>query len=66
MTLAEFVRNETSERKFGEWMRRVDEIIYNRCYVGAEDLPDCTYRDWYDDGMTPKKAAGRAIKNARE
>mgnify|MGYP001614494459 CR=1 FL=1 len=30
------------------------------------DLPDCPFADWYDDGVTPKGAATRAVKLAEE
>ena len=51
---------------FTQWMRDVDALICKRTGVFADDLPDCCYRQWYDDGYTVKHAASAAIKNARE
>lgn len=43
------------------WHHDVDTIV--QCTVGCSvnDLPDCAYRDWYDEGMSPRDAAMRAI-----
>ena len=51
---------------FEDWMKLVDDEIYRRTGMAAEDLPDCCYRDWYEDGVRPAAAASRAIKNAKE
>jgi hypothetical protein len=52
---------------FNEWMRKVDEAIATKlCGMIAADLPDCPYRDWFDDGVKPSTAAARAIRAARE
>ena len=49
---------------FNEWMRLVDRIIMGKVGVGANDLPDCNYLDWGEDGKTPSAAANKAIKMA--
>lgn len=51
------------KRTFEEWMNQVD--IYLDATVGLthNDLADCCYRDWYDDGVSPKVAAKRALAN---
>jgi hypothetical protein len=51
---------------FDEWLKAVDTIITAKLGLSRDDLPDCCYRDWYDDGVTPKTAAFRAIRNASE
>ena len=51
---------------FEEWLRRVDEQIEAACYLSYQDLPDCPYRDWYEDGVSPRAAAKRAIKGLYE
>lgn len=53
-------------KTFEEWMKEVDTILMRTCYLSSADLPDCCYRDWYDQGVTPRSAASRAKKNASE
>ena len=43
------------------WCARIDDLIWYRTGCGREDLPDCLYHDWYDEGLTPLTAAIRAI-----
>lgn len=54
------------KQTFEEWLRAVDAAISAKCGLTHDDLPDCCYRDWYDDGVSAKSAAARAIKAARE
>jgi len=42
---------------FGEWMGKVDAVLLNTVGVGASDLADAPYRDYYDDEMSPREAA---------
>jgi len=51
---------------FEQWMKRVDQVLINYCGVGTDDLPDCTYRDWYDERLRPIRAANKALRNARD
>lgn len=51
---------------FKAWMAKVDAAVAAKCGLSASDLPDVCYRDWYEDGVTPKSAAARAVKAARE
>ncbi len=51
---------------FDDWKKSVNNEIVRQMGMEADDLPDYTYRDCYDDGVSPKTAATRAIKNARE
>ena len=53
---------------FEEWMKMVDTVLANRDLYGltSADLPDCCYRDWFDDGISPKSAATMALKNSVE
>jgi len=50
---------------FDKWMKDVDRILINYCGLSHEDLPDVCYADMYDDGRSPKGAAGVAIRNAK-
>ncbi len=54
------------EISFEAWMRAVDKEIDGLCGMSSADLPDVCYQDWYDDEVTPKQAAKRAMKNAGE
>ena len=51
---------------FDDWMKAVDDACYDRAGCSVYDLPDVCFRDWYDDGVSPKSAAGRAIRSARD
>ena len=52
-------------KTFDQWMAAVNAALKSEG-LDVRDLPDCPYHDWYDDGVNPKAAARRAIKNARE
>lgn len=56
----------TTERTFAQWMVEVDKACYKRAFLSVHDLPDCCYRDWYDDGVSPGCAARKALRAARE
>jgi hypothetical protein len=51
---------------FDQWMREVNHSIALRTGMTSDDLPDCCYRDWYDDGLEAKRAASQAIKAAKD
>lgn len=55
-----------NEDHFRDWMGAVDRAVSARVGLSAADLPDCPYRDWFDDGVTPQTAARRAVKRAQE
>lgn len=56
----------TATYQFQRWMRQVDECIRQRTGgMDSNDLPDCTYSDWFADGVTARGAASRAIKYAK-
>ena len=50
---------------FNAWMSKVDAHIANVCGFTSEDLPDCCYADWFEDGITPSRAAKKAIRFAK-
>jgi hypothetical protein len=54
------------KKTFEQWMKEVDEHLEDRCGMSSNDLPDVCYRDWYDDGIPPKRAAGMAFKSAQD
>jgi hypothetical protein len=46
--------NETACKQcYLSWCVQVDSRIQELCGLGLDDLPDCLYRDWYDDGGKP-------------
>ena len=51
------------ERSFESWMASVDKLVGYRG-LSVYDLPDCCYRDWFDDRVRPIRAANRALSNA--
>lgn len=50
---------------FDAWMKLVDSLVQRKTGLSVYDLPDCAYRDWYDDGKTPASAAAKAVKLAK-
>ena len=44
------------------WMYQLDELCWSKFGVSINDLADCCYRDWYEDGLTPARAFRRAQK----
>jgi len=51
---------------FKQWLEHVNFHLETQHGLSSEDLPDCCYRDWHDEGVTPLQAAKRAIRNAKE
>lgn len=49
---------------FERWMQRVDAIVVRAIGLSVYDLPDCCYRDWYEDRVRPVYAAQRALRRA--
>lgn len=42
---------------------QVDQYIAQRAFgCTSADLADCCYADWYEDGVSPRSAASRAIR----
>jgi hypothetical protein len=50
---------------FAQWLACVDHWLLARTGMVSADLPDCCYRDWFEDGVTPRQAASRAIRAAK-
>lgn len=51
---------------FESWMENVDRAVAAKTGLRVHDLPDCSFRNWYDDGVRAKSAASRAIRAARD
>ena len=53
-------------KTFEVWIKEVDAHIVKKVGLYHDDLPDCLYHDWYEDGVSPSSAASRAIRSAKE
>lgn len=47
---------DSPDTAFRSWMRAVDQVLLRKYDVTHLDLPDPTWRDWFDDGLTPSQA----------
>ena len=52
------------QKTFEQWKKEADQICSRDFGLSLEDLEDCCYRDWYEDGISPKVAVKRAIQNS--
>ena len=58
-------RHENEMRQeFDKWMKKVEGYVVELTGLSTDDLPDCCYYDWYEDGMAPKPAARKAMRQA--
>lgn len=55
---------QTERPSFEMWMHTVDVAIQYRAGISVLDLPDCCYRDWYDDEISPDTVANRVLEDA--
>jgi hypothetical protein len=51
-------------RDFAEWMAQVDSELESMIGLVSADLPDCLWRDWFEDGTSVKEAALQALEDA--
>jgi hypothetical protein len=51
-------------KTFEQWKQEVDRAVQSLAGLSADDLEDWGYRDAYDDGMSPKRAAIHALANS--
>jgi len=49
---------------YERWMDFVDNHVQRTVGCSVYDLPDCPFRIWHDDGMSPLEAASEALKEA--
>lgn len=52
------------EREFKDWMNKVDASVGAKVGLSVYDLPDCAFRDWFEDGVRAGAAARSAIRAA--
>ena len=44
-----------SELTFNEWKDKINSLVKNKINIDIEELPDMTYRDWYENNnLTPE------------
>jgi hypothetical protein len=54
------------EQSYEAWKRLVDAEIQRRTGMTADDIDDWRYTRDFDEGVSAKRSAARAIKNAKE
>lgn len=62
--LKEIPEEPSQPTDFDGWMEDVDNAVEALAGVSVHDLPDCCYRDWFDEGLSPREAARLALQNA--
>lgn len=51
---------------FPAWMAAVNAAVIEKCGLCAADLPDWPYMPAWERGVSPKSAAAKAVKAAKE
>ena len=46
---------------FQTWLRKCDAIVSGKVGLGLNDLPDANWRDYFEDGLSPKDAADLSL-----
>lgn len=49
-----------------QWKGAVNAAVVRSTGMSADDLPDWNYRDAFDKGMQPSRAAAAVVRNAKE
>ncbi len=55
-----------TEMTFEQWMKAVEVAFTAEYGASIHDLPDCPFRDWFEDGEDPEGAAELCYENAQE
>lgn len=50
------------KQTFEQWFAKVDMEVKKIASISVNDLPDCPYYDWYENRVSPLRAAKRALK----
>ncbi len=48
---------------YKEWMKKVDAVVQSKVGCSVHDLADFTFRDFFDDGISPYDTAMDVIEN---
>lgn len=51
------------KKTFEQWKNEANKICEANYGMSLDDLEDCCYMDWYEDGVSPNAAVKRAIKH---
>jgi hypothetical protein len=54
--------NQKYEANFEAWMKKVDAAVGERSDLSYMDLTNQPYRDWFEDGVRPARAAVKALR----
>jgi len=46
---------------FNQWMLQLDRAVSAKIGASVHDLPDMTFRDWFDDGLTIEEAVEEVL-----
>ena len=65
IALAAVERVLAQKLSFDDWKREADKVCQAKTGMSLDDLPDVPFMDWYEEGVTPAGAAGRAIRSAK-
>ena len=52
------------KKTYEKWYAETNAACERMFGLSLPDLPDCRYRDWYDDGVEPEVAAKDAWAEA--
>ena len=58
------VADRVGDMLFKQWMAEANGHVVKMAGVSIYELPDCTFRDWFDDGLSPQEAADQALEEA--
>ena len=54
-------KNGEETMTFSKWLHQCDVVVSGKLGFGLHDLPDATWRDYFDDGLSPRDAADCAF-----
>lgn len=63
-TCEECIDKAKDKLAFKRWMAEVDRVVEDEVGMSVHELPDCTYRDWFDDETDAEEAAYMALEQA--
>tara|TARA_R100000995_G_scaffold82281_1_gene55975 strand:+ start:848 stop:1048 length:201 start_codon:yes stop_codon:yes gene_type:complete len=46
-----------------KWLKECDKIVLNKLGIGLHDLPDATWLDYFEDGLSPSEAVDCAYED---
>jgi hypothetical protein len=52
------------EPDFETWMLEVNQVIFETCDLGVDDIPDYDYWSNWDSGVSATETAQEALSNA--